>query len=88
MGSRTCTVSRKNATVINFAQSLVLVSFSCTISEFQNTHHSQCINPWEVVRVRFHEKKCNGHEHCAKSRFDQFFRHHLRISKNYPFPMY
>ncbi|RZS12647.1 hypothetical protein BHM03_00044128 [Ensete ventricosum] len=24
--------------------------------EMQNTGHSQCISPWEVVRVRFHEK--------------------------------
>ncbi|RRT68288.1 hypothetical protein B296_00034305 [Ensete ventricosum] len=60
MGSRMSMVSRKNATIINFAQrnaqSLVLVSFSCTVSEFQNTHHSQCISPWEVVRARFREK--------------------------------
>ncbi|RWW00695.1 hypothetical protein GW17_00036321 [Ensete ventricosum] len=49
MGSRTSTVSRKNATVINFAQSLaqslILISFSSTISEFQNTAHSQRISP-------------------------------------------
>ncbi|RRT60673.1 hypothetical protein B296_00032652 [Ensete ventricosum] len=33
--------------VINFVQShtesLVLIGFSCTISKFQNTGHSQCI---------------------------------------------
>ncbi|RWW06602.1 hypothetical protein GW17_00030054 [Ensete ventricosum] len=49
MGSRTRKVSRKNATVINFAQSRsqsrLLISFSCTISEIQNTGHSQHISP-------------------------------------------
>ncbi|RWW37891.1 hypothetical protein BHE74_00056935 [Ensete ventricosum] len=49
MGSCTSTVSRKNSTVINFAQSRaqsrVSIYFSCTVSEFQNTGHSQCISP-------------------------------------------
>ncbi|RWW47578.1 hypothetical protein BHE74_00046415 [Ensete ventricosum] len=49
-------VSRKNAMVINFAQSLMSIGFSYTISEFQNTGHSQRISPWEVVRARFREK--------------------------------
>ncbi|RZS02664.1 hypothetical protein BHM03_00032737 [Ensete ventricosum] len=49
MGSRTSTVSSKNVTVINFAQSQISIGFSRTVSEFQNTRHSQCISPWEVV---------------------------------------
>ncbi|RRT31505.1 hypothetical protein B296_00057463, partial [Ensete ventricosum] len=46
----------KKCDVINFAQSRVSIDLSCTISEFQNTGHSERISPWEVVRVRFHEK--------------------------------
>ncbi|RWV95222.1 hypothetical protein GW17_00042162 [Ensete ventricosum] len=51
MGSRTSMVSRKNVMVINFVQSRVTISFSCTIFEFQNYGHSQRISPWEVVRA-------------------------------------
>ncbi|RRT36921.1 hypothetical protein B296_00042951 [Ensete ventricosum] len=43
MGSHTSTISRKNATVINFlqsgTQSQFSIGFSCTISEIQNTGH-------------------------------------------------
>ncbi|RWV79621.1 hypothetical protein GW17_00059218 [Ensete ventricosum] len=46
MVSRMSMVSRKNATVINFAQSRVSIGFSCTVSEIQNTGHSRCISPW------------------------------------------
>ncbi|RWV83863.1 hypothetical protein BHE74_00024453 [Ensete ventricosum] len=56
MGSRTSTVSRKNATALNSAQSQVSIGFSCTVSEFQNTGHSQCISLWEVVQAQFCEK--------------------------------
>ncbi|RWW39409.1 hypothetical protein BHE74_00055267 [Ensete ventricosum] len=56
MGSHTSKASRKNMTVINFAQSQVLIDFSHTISEFQNTGHSHHMNPWGVVRARFCEK--------------------------------
>ncbi|RWV92469.1 hypothetical protein BHE74_00019410 [Ensete ventricosum] len=67
MGSRKSMVSLKNVTVINFAQchahSRVSIGFSCTDSKFQNTGHSQCICPWEVVRARFCEK-CNGQKLC------------------------
>ncbi|RWV79006.1 hypothetical protein GW17_00059925 [Ensete ventricosum] len=49
MGSRTRTLSQKNTTVINFARihalSRVSIGFSCTVSEIQNTGHSQCISP-------------------------------------------
>ncbi|RWV86092.1 hypothetical protein GW17_00052048, partial [Ensete ventricosum] len=34
--------AKKKAMVINYAQSLILISFSCTISEFENTSHSKC----------------------------------------------
>ncbi|RWW39832.1 hypothetical protein BHE74_00054799 [Ensete ventricosum] len=51
MGSRTSTVSQKNMTIINFAQSRTQSrfrsNFSCTISKIQNTSYSQRINPWE-----------------------------------------
>ncbi|RRT83502.1 hypothetical protein B296_00001442 [Ensete ventricosum] len=56
MGSHTSMVSRKNTTVINFAQSHGLINFSCIVSKIQKTSHSQCIGPWEVVRARFHEE--------------------------------
>ncbi|RRT66753.1 hypothetical protein B296_00008360 [Ensete ventricosum] len=53
MGSRMSTISRKNAMVINFAQShaqrRVSIGFSCTVSEIQNIGHSQRISPWEVI---------------------------------------
>ncbi|RRT59577.1 hypothetical protein B296_00044383 [Ensete ventricosum] len=56
MGCLTSLVSRKNVTVINFAQSRVSIDFSCTVSKIQNTGHSQCISPWEIVRSWFLEK--------------------------------
>ncbi|RZS21131.1 hypothetical protein BHM03_00053723 [Ensete ventricosum] len=60
MGSRMSTVSRKNATVINFArsyaQSQVSIGFSCTVLEIQNIGHSRRIRPWEVILTWFHEK--------------------------------
>ncbi|RWW82062.1 hypothetical protein BHE74_00009484 [Ensete ventricosum] len=56
MGSHTSTVSRKNAMVINLAQSQVSIGFSCSISEIQNTGLSQRISPWEVVQPQFREK--------------------------------
>ncbi|RRT61676.1 hypothetical protein BHM03_00041685 [Ensete ventricosum] len=56
MVNRMSSVSRKNTTVINFAHNQVSIGFTRTVSEFQNTGHSQCIRPWEVVRARFHEK--------------------------------
>ncbi|RWW71712.1 hypothetical protein BHE74_00020516 [Ensete ventricosum] len=30
--------------------------FSCTISKIQNAGHSQCIIPWDVIRVWFCQK--------------------------------
>ncbi|RRT45023.1 hypothetical protein B296_00043268, partial [Ensete ventricosum] len=33
-------------------------------------------------------KKRDGHKLFAKSRFDRFFMHHLRNSKQWPFPTY
>ncbi|RWV82863.1 hypothetical protein GW17_00055599 [Ensete ventricosum] len=54
-----CSVSRKNATVINFAQSHVQrrasIGLWCTISEFQNTDHSQSSRPWDIVQAQFYE---------------------------------
>ncbi|RRT43884.1 hypothetical protein B296_00037886 [Ensete ventricosum] len=45
MGRRTSTISQKNVTIVNFAQShgrnRVSISFSRTISEIRNTGHSQ-----------------------------------------------
>ncbi|RRT32769.1 hypothetical protein B296_00058708 [Ensete ventricosum] len=49
-------VSRKNATVINFAQSRVSIGFSCTVWKIQNTGLSRLISPWEVILVRFRKK--------------------------------
>ncbi|RRT32228.1 hypothetical protein B296_00055457 [Ensete ventricosum] len=56
MVSRMSMVSRKNATVIIFAQSQVSISFSCNVSKIQNTGDSRLFNPREVVQARFHEK--------------------------------
>ncbi|RZS21254.1 hypothetical protein BHM03_00053875 [Ensete ventricosum] len=56
MVSRMSMVSRKNVTVINFAQSQVLISFSYTVTKIQNTGHSRLISPWEVVQARFRKK--------------------------------
>ncbi|RWV76942.1 hypothetical protein BHE74_00039022 [Ensete ventricosum] len=54
------TASRKNMTLINFAQShtqsLVSIDFSCNVLEFQNTGHSQSFSLWEVVGARFREE--------------------------------
>ncbi|RWV79201.1 hypothetical protein GW17_00059711 [Ensete ventricosum] len=59
MGSHTTTILRKNVTVLNIAQSRtesrVSIDFSYTVSEIQNTCHSHCISPWEVVRAQFRE---------------------------------
>ncbi|RRT83916.1 hypothetical protein B296_00002867 [Ensete ventricosum] len=49
-------VSRKNVIVINFMQSRCSISFSCIVSEIQNTSYSQCISPWEVIQAWFPEK--------------------------------
>ncbi|RZS19762.1 hypothetical protein BHM03_00052201 [Ensete ventricosum] len=49
MGSCTSIILRKNATIINFTQSRVSISFLCTVSVTQNIGHSERINPWEVV---------------------------------------
>ncbi|RRT33097.1 hypothetical protein B296_00045474 [Ensete ventricosum] len=54
--SRMSVVSRKNATVINFALSRVSIGFSCTVSKIQNTSNSRRISPWEVIQARFREK--------------------------------
>ncbi|RRT66752.1 hypothetical protein B296_00008365 [Ensete ventricosum] len=56
MGSRTSTVSRKNAMIINYVQSRVSIDFSCTVSKIQNTGQSQCISPWEVIQAWFRKK--------------------------------
>ncbi|RRT32472.1 hypothetical protein B296_00054068 [Ensete ventricosum] len=56
MVSRMSMISQKNTTVMNFAQSQVSISFSCTVLEIQNTGHSRLISPREVVQARFHEK--------------------------------
>ncbi|RRT44060.1 hypothetical protein B296_00033301 [Ensete ventricosum] len=60
MGSHMSMVWRKNMMVINIAQSYVQsrvsIDFSSTVSKFQNTSHSQCISPWEVIRAWFREK--------------------------------
>ncbi|RRT31227.1 hypothetical protein B296_00056047 [Ensete ventricosum] len=67
MGNRTSTLSQKNVTVINFAQSRVSIGFSCTVSEIQNTGLFCLISLWEVVQARFH-KKYNGQKLCSMSR--------------------
>ncbi|RRT61568.1 hypothetical protein B296_00007069 [Ensete ventricosum] len=79
MGSRMSTVSRKNATVKNFAQSYVLIEFSCTVPKIQNTGHSQRISPCEVVEHGL--RKNTTVKLCAKSRFNRFSVHRLENLK-------
>ncbi|RRT43791.1 hypothetical protein B296_00045341 [Ensete ventricosum] len=70
-------------TVKNFthscAQSQVSVDFLCTISEFQNTSHSQRISHGKSYEYGF-MKKCDSNKLCRKSRvkssFVRFFVHH------------
>ncbi|RWW66997.1 hypothetical protein BHE74_00025594 [Ensete ventricosum] len=74
IGSYTSLVSRKNAMVINFvqsrAQSQVSIGLSSSVSEIQNTGHSQ-------LHGKSYEhsfaKKCDGHKLFTKSSFDCFF---------------
>ncbi|RZS09286.1 hypothetical protein BHM03_00040355 [Ensete ventricosum] len=91
MVSRMSMVSRKNAMVIDIAQSRVSIGFLCTIFENQNTGHYRLISPWKSYKHDF-EKKYDGHKHCAKLRaessFDRFFIHRLGNSKYWPFTMY
>ncbi|RZS18821.1 hypothetical protein BHM03_00051145 [Ensete ventricosum] len=56
MGSRMSTVLQKNSMVTYFARSRVSIGFSFTVSEIQNTSHSRCFSPWEVVRAWIHQK--------------------------------
>ncbi|RWW42826.1 hypothetical protein BHE74_00051582 [Ensete ventricosum] len=46
----TSMVLQKNATVINFVQSRaksgVMIGFTCTVSEIQNTAHSRRVSTW------------------------------------------
>ncbi|RRT68426.1 hypothetical protein B296_00035780 [Ensete ventricosum] len=51
MGSLTSTILQKNMMVINFAQSRVSTDFLSIVLEIQNSSHSQCICPCEVVRA-------------------------------------
>ncbi|RWW73479.1 hypothetical protein BHE74_00018643 [Ensete ventricosum] len=60
-------------TVINYAQSRVSISFSHTVSKFQNTGHSQHISSWEVVRAWFREKMRLSSALC-KVEFRSIFR--------------
>ncbi|RRT31747.1 hypothetical protein B296_00054756 [Ensete ventricosum] len=90
MGS-TSTISRKNTTVINFAQSPTQV-------EFHSIFHSSSRNfkilaiPNVLAHGKSYKhdfaKKYNGHKLYAKSRFDRFFVHLLGISKYWSFLMY
>ncbi|RWV93725.1 hypothetical protein BHE74_00048626 [Ensete ventricosum] len=80
-----CTVSRKNATLINFAQSRTqsLILIFCATSQNFKIH----VIPNLLAHGKSYEhgfmKKCDDHKLCAKSHtkshFDQFFAHHLRI---------
>ncbi|RRT80957.1 hypothetical protein B296_00015264 [Ensete ventricosum] len=84
-------VSRKNTTVINFAQSLVLISFHAPSHNFKILVIPNVLTHRKSYEHGF-TKKCNGHKLCTKSQtksgFDQFFVHCLRILKYWPFRMY
>ncbi|RWV87393.1 hypothetical protein GW17_00050622 [Ensete ventricosum] len=91
MRSRTSMVSRKNTMVINFAQictqSRVSIDFSHIVTNFQNTSHSQCITHEKFYEHGF-TKKRDDQKHYAKSSYNRFFMHRLRIVKYWPFPTY
>ncbi|RWW74736.1 hypothetical protein BHE74_00017311 [Ensete ventricosum] len=58
--------------VINFARrharSRVLVGFSCSVSEIQNTVHIPNVLALGMSYEHGFVKKCDGHKHCTKSR--------------------
>ncbi|RWW69710.1 hypothetical protein BHE74_00022675 [Ensete ventricosum] len=85
------TVSRKNATVINFVK-------SHRQNRFRSNFHasSRKFKILAVPNVLAHGKsyehgfmkKCEGHKLCGKSCFDRYFVHRLENSKYWPFPTY
>ncbi|RWW61871.1 hypothetical protein BHE74_00031042 [Ensete ventricosum] len=83
MGSLTSMVSRKYPTITNFVQSRVSIYFSCTISEIQNSSHSQCIHGKSYEHGFTKKDDCD--KHCAKSHakssFNWFLVLRLRNSK-------
>ncbi|RWW43084.1 hypothetical protein BHE74_00051290 [Ensete ventricosum] len=56
MGSRTSVVSQKNVMVINFTQSHVSISFSCTISEIQILAVPYVLAHWKSLEQGFMKK--------------------------------
>ncbi|RWV84017.1 hypothetical protein GW17_00054303 [Ensete ventricosum] len=91
MVSRMRMVSRKNATVIDFAQSRVSIGFRAPSPKFKILVILVLLAHGKPYKHAF-AKKHYGHKHCAKSRaessFDRFFVHHLGNSKYWPFTMY
>ncbi|RRT66056.1 hypothetical protein B296_00017229 [Ensete ventricosum] len=80
MGICTSTVSQKNITVINFVQSRVSISFSCTDSEIQNSSNSHVLVHGKSYEHDF-MKKHDGQKLWAKSSFNRFFVCHLEKFK-------
>ncbi|RWV78108.1 hypothetical protein GW17_00060984 [Ensete ventricosum] len=91
MGSRTSSISQKNTTVINFAQSRtqsqVSIDFSCTVLEIQNTSFPNVLGHGKSYEHGF-EKKYDGYKLYTKSGFNQFFIDRLENSKFKPFLTY
>ncbi|RWW51583.1 hypothetical protein BHE74_00042064 [Ensete ventricosum] len=73
--------------VINFTQSRVSIVFRALSQHFKILAMPNVLAHGKSYKHDF-VKKCNGDKLCAKSRFDRFFRHHLRISKYWSFQTY
>ncbi|RRT40745.1 hypothetical protein B296_00046921 [Ensete ventricosum] len=73
--------------VINFAQNRVQSVFRAPSQNFKILAIPNVLAHGKLYEHGF-VKKRDCHKLCAKSRFDRFFRHHLRISKYWSFPTY
>ncbi|RWV86625.1 hypothetical protein BHE74_00052928, partial [Ensete ventricosum] len=77
----------KYVTVINFAQNRVSFGFRAPSHNFKIL-----VIPNVLAHGKSYEhgfaKKRYGHKLCAKSSFDRFLTHRVRISKYWPLPTY
>ncbi|RZS28561.1 hypothetical protein BHM03_00062167 [Ensete ventricosum] len=91
MVSHMSIVSRKNATVINFAQSRVSIGFRAPSRKFKILVFPILLGHRKSYKHAF-ARKYDGHKTCSKSRaessFDRFFMHRLGNSKYWSFPSY
>ncbi|RRT53186.1 hypothetical protein B296_00044639 [Ensete ventricosum] len=87
VGSCTSTISQKNVTVINFVQVAFRSIFRSPSQKFKILAITNVLNHEKSYEHGF-EKKYDGHKLCTMARFDQFFMHHFKNSKYWPFITY